>query len=364
MKKVVIFCGSYGQINYALQLIQKHRLDSSFMVVISDYPDLFQFFQIINEKVFQNVLNLVYLEEYKKRRTRGKNKVTKLLGAFPDIICEKRYLKKLFTKHFANVSNNQIFFISPGYSGITFYMIKKLRFRNSLIYISPPPPYLEEYIPRNPKDLAKLIISKIIYGSGLAASKISASKGFPCVSERYIKNNTQLTINAEQEGLMEGFDLSKFRVFDTGNYDIVYFDDNLIGNGYINDSVIFKRELTAIFNIITKYFPENKIAYKYHPGYSGDETIINTGTKLPSFIPAELLYNEKTQLYLSTFSWSIAHIEKGLAVSIANLITLKDNSIKEKMTQILINESKSKILFPKSLDEFEQIISNLQIRTD
>jgi hypothetical protein len=159
--------------------------------------------------------------------------------------------------------------------------------------------------------------------------------------------------------MMKNFDFSQFRIFDTDNYSIIYFDDGLIEGGYVRDREVFRRELSEIFNILAKYFPEKEIARKYHPGYGSDKTLIKIGDVLSDFIPAELLYNDNVKMYLSAFSFSLANVEKGLAVSLADLITLKDEETKNQLRQILITMSKSKILFPKSLDEFERIVSEV-----
>jgi len=62
---------------------------------------------------------------------------------------------------------------------------------------------------------------------------------------------------------------------------------------------------------LSKYFPENEIARKYHPHSPGDKTMIKTGDVLPDFIPAEFLYNDNVKIYLSLFSGSIANVENG-----------------------------------------------------
>jgi len=360
MPNAIIFCSSYGQITYALQLMLQNIRERSVTLVLSDFPDLFRFFDTINKKTFNNEIDIIHLEDYLKNRVSGTGRWQKIIGAIPDMILERRYLKKLWRQHFASQENGDVFFISPGSNGLVFYMIDRLRKNNRLVYVSPPPPYLDEYIPVNPKDLAKLIVSKVIYGWGLAVSRVTTYNGFPCISSRFVNHHAHRVIDSEAEGLMKSFDYSRFRVFETGDYDVIYFDDNLIGNGYTKGSLLFKREINAIFNILAKYFPQQKIAYKYHPGYSGDETLIETGVKLPSFIPSEFLSPGKTRLYLSAFSWSIAHTKTGVAVSIGNLITFQSDIVRNKLADALIAESHSKVLFPRTLAEFEQIVAGLK----
>ena len=153
--------------------------------------------------------------------------------------------------------------------------------------------------------------------------------------DKFMKEKVDRVIEQEEKNeTMKDFDLSRFKIFEVGNYSVIYFDDSLFEAGYITDKDVFKRELSEIFNILAKYFPEKEIARKYHPGYPGDKAMIKIGDVLPDFIPAELLYNDNIKMYLSPFSFSIANVEKGLAVSIADLITLKDEKIKNPLSQV------------------------------
>ena len=111
---------------------------------------------------------------------------------------------------------------------------------------------------------------------------------------------------------------------------------------------------------LSKYFSEDEIAFKCHPGSSNDNGLIKIGTELPSFVPAEMLYSDNVKMYLTVSSYSIVNVEKGLAVSLVNLISFKDDITRSNRKQILIQNKKSKILFPESLDEFERILMNLK----
>ncbi|MBW1672884.1 MAG: hypothetical protein JRJ45_04425, partial [Deltaproteobacteria bacterium] len=155
-------------------------------------------------------------------------------------------------------------------------------------------------------------------------------------------------------------DPSRFKeIFDTGKYSVIYFHQDLLLEGYISNGDTFRRELAEIFNILSKYFPENRVALKYHPCYPGDKTMVTYGEAMEDFIPGELLHNDNVKMYLSLFSYALANVRKGLAVSIANLITLRDDETREQLKEMVIGISRSEILFPKSLDEFEEILMKL-----
>jgi hypothetical protein len=362
MNRIVIFCENYGEIKRTLYLVTHNCRDCPISIVIPGNHDLFKFFQVINERVFNNTINLIYLERYLPRRAEAKG-INKIFHVLPDIIRERRYLGGIFDQYFAQLQGCEVFFSSRGFNCYSFYLIKKLCKRNRLVYISTIPPQvppMQKYIPTNFTDLASLIILKLTYGWDITLGKFPHLKGFAYVPDKFIKEKVGRVIDwKEMNEMMKNFDFSQFRIFDTDNYSIIYFDDGLIEGGYVRDREVFRRELSEIFNILAKYFPEKEIARKYHPGYGSDKTLIKIGDVLSDFIPAELLYNDNVKMYLSAFSFSLANVEKGLAVSLADLITLKDEETKNQLRQILITMSKSKILFPKSLDEFERIVSEV-----
>jgi len=64
-------------------------------------------------------------------------------------------------------------------------------------------------------------------------------------------------------------------------------------------------------------------------------------------------------MYLGINSLAIANVEKGVAVSLMELVTFKNDAVKEGLMDILIKTSRSKVLFPKSLEEFEQILTKV-----
>ena len=364
MSEVVIFCESYTQINNALYLATQNRHDNPITIVISGNHDLLKFFQAINERLFHGKMDIVYFETYQAGRIKG-SQIKRALHVLPDIIKERRYLKGLYNKHFAKMRGAQVFFSSRYWGPYTFYLLKKLLKTNKLVYV-PDPSYdvllpIDKFTPTNIADLAGLAIAKLIFGHDIIMGKLPYVKGFSGMPDKFINEKVERVIDRqEQNEMTKDFDLNRFNIFDVGNYSVIYFDENPIRCGYPISENTFKRELAEIFGILSKYFPENEIARKYHPHSPGDKAMIKTGDVLPDFIPAEFLYNDNVKVYLCIFSGSIANVENGLVVSIADLISLKNAKHKAELKEMLIRRSRSEILFPKSLDEFERILINLK----
>jgi len=360
MGKTVLFTTNYGGIEKALYLA---RNNCPITLVIPYNHDLFKFYQAINEKVFHNTINLIYVEPYQSRSAKA-SWINKILHIVPNIIRERRHLKKIFDKYFAELEECEVFFSSRSSCGPLLYLLKKLIKRNTLVYIDTSTPHwnpMRQYTPTNIIHLVRLIRGKLTYGRDIALGKLPHTKGFLYMPYKFIQKQVDRVISREEINEMtKGFDLSQFRIFDAGNYSVIYFDQALVEGGYVTDGDTYRRKLTQIFDILSKYFPEKEIARKYRPNYRGDKTLIRIGDVLPDFIPAEFLYNENVKMYLVVGSTSVAKLEKGLAVSVMDLVSFKSDKIKEHFKKVLMQLSRSEILFPKTLDEFERILIDLK----
>lgn len=363
MREVVIFCNAYTQIEIALYVATHNWHDCLITIVMLGHPNLFKFFKVINERLFHNTIDIIYFEGYQPRRAKAKG-VKKALYLLPDIRKEKQYLKGFFDEHFAGLKGAEVYFSGKGFGTYAFYFMKKLSKTNRLVYVHCQGEELtiEEFTPTNLIDLADLVINKLIYGFGIAMGRLPHIQ-FPCIPDKFLKKEVAETIDHEARNeMMKDFDLSRFKeIFDIGNnYRVIYFDQYLVEVGYVTDRDTYRRELTEIFNVVSKYFPKNEIAHKYHPDYDGDETGIKIGNVIERFMPAEFLYNDNVKMYLSITSCSIANVEKGLAVSLADLITFRDNETRNQLKELLMRMSHSEILFPKSLDEFEKLLIGIK----
>jgi len=63
---------------------------------------------------------------------------------------------------------------------------------------------------------------------------------------------------------------------------------------------------------------------------------------------------------MTVFSSAISNIDKGIVISLFKLITVREKHIQASIIDRLIKMSKRKILFPESLDEFENILIDLR----
>lgn len=362
MKEVVISVDAYPRIRNALYAVTQNYPKYPVTILIAGNSDLLKFFSVINEKLFNSELNLEYFDLFQtapeRVTARGLKRIPYILR---DIVRERRYMKELYNKHLKRFNDADVYLFNRGY--IDFYLARRLRKRNRLVYISSYPTAVtpEQYNPTGLADIVKLVIANLVYGRGIALGRLPHSKGHPHMSDRFLKKEIDAVIPDEKrDEMMNDLDMSRFRVFDVARYSVIYFPQSLIETDYIVDKDTYRREVGEIFGIISKYYPENEIASKYHPGYpEAEKTVVKTGDVLPDYIPAEFLYNDGVKMYLGAFSSAIANVEQGLVVSIMDLISFKSNEMKETIKKILVDMSRSEILFPKSLEEFEKILISI-----
>jgi len=361
LEEIVICANSYLQYKSALYIATHNYQKRPITILIPGNPDLFKFFNLINEKSFHNALKLIYFEPFhpdpRRARASGLNKVVYVLS---DIIRERRYLKEAFQKYLCGIEGCELYFLDRG--PMQFSLAKKLSNRNRLVYISPYDTQVapRQYAPTNINYLARLIIFKLTYGCGIALGKLPhRAEVFPHMSARFLEKEFRRVIDGEErDEMMKGFELSQFKVLDVSRYRVIYFFDD--ASDYSGSEDAFRKELACIFDTLRKYFPESAIAYKYHPGYRREGALTEIGDVLPDFIPAELLYDDNVKMYFGTCSAAMSNVEKGLVVSILDLISFKNSEIRERLKEILINMSRSEVLFPKSLDELEEILISLR----
>ena len=124
-KSVVILCESYASIAYPLYRLVNEK-NTQIIICIVSVEDLFMFFNVLNEKVFNNKLKIIYYPGFTPVWDQKKG-INKLLKIFTDIIRERRQLKQFYDNHFAHMEDVDILFTSPGYNGVKIYILDKVK---------------------------------------------------------------------------------------------------------------------------------------------------------------------------------------------------------------------------------------------
>jgi len=360
MKSVLMFCESYDEIKSCLHFCKHHiKQNHIITVVVFGNYDLSKFLDEINDRVFYHRINVLYLELFKGKASEGIG-INRVFDHITNIIKARKYYQELYVNHFATFKGADVYFFTRYYTPYNFYLLKKLVKNNKLIFmcVLDWEDRIRKHILRSIYELMSLTKLKLIYGFGMTIAKLPHAN-FPYMPDNFISKEVDRVISLEEtEELLADFDFNEFNIFDSGHYSIIFFEQPLVDADRVQDAGVFKRELDEIFSVLTRYFPEKEIAIKYHPTGHSDKNTIKTGVVLEDFIPAELLYNDNVKMYLSFSSGSLANVEKGLAVSLIDLISFKDKDAKKFIKENLVKRSRSEILFPQSLDEFEDILIN------
>lgn len=355
MKDIVVICQAYTQINNAVYLLNNNWQQCSITLIILNLKNLNKFFKVVNEKVYDNTINVIFIERFKVSRVPGRKIINKFY-VIPDIIREKQYLKTAYNKYFFYLKGAQVFFSSRHFSDYALYMLRKIDRSNNLTYIPDPaadllPLYTSQ--PSNITDFVRLCICKLVFSWDIGMVEFLGSR-FPIIPEKFMLKKVHRIVSREERDIMlKDVNYSNFNIFNADKYDVIYFGHNAKGVRASQD--VLKYELDKVFSLLNKFFTESKIASKYHPGRVND-TIIKVGVILEDYIPAQFLINKTTKLFISIFSTSLTHVEKGTVVSLLDLISVRDQELKRSLKERLIKASKEKILFPKSLDELEKIL--------
>ena len=361
-RSAVLFCDNYTQVFRTLHIASSGRY-KDITVVISQFEALYKFFNLINEKTFDNKLKIIFPQPY----VSPFSKIPWVLKPWyltGDIIRQRRYFREVYKKYFSGFGDVDIFF-GPGYAGLQVTLLSRLAAEYRVIYFSPDPASrMVGYLPRTLREWALWFIYKGIFGFSTGMGRVPNVpylKAFVYLPEKTIRAKAAEVIDWEGRAeMMKSFDAARFRLSEGERYKVMYFHDDFVEAPYsgVNEATV-NRELNEVFQVLLKYFKPEEIATKFTPA-SAPRQRPQIGEILPSFVPAELLYNDNVIIYLSIASGAIFNVDKGNAVSLLEMITFEDDTLKKQVRQALHDRKKSNILFPKSLDEFEQIVVKLK----
>ncbi len=365
-KETILLCGVYPQINNALYVAWKQHQNGHVTLVIYENQNLLKFFREINDKVFHSAIDIKFIEAYRPRNSKSSGWPGKLFNVFWNIWGERRYLKAAYDLNMAGIQQADVYFFRRYFCGNEYFWLNKLKRKNSLIFM---PSLSYDYLgikkapPANLWELAHLLRWKLAYSSGIAMSRHPLGLLVPYIPDEFLEKNVSRIIDGEdREKMLRELDMQAFRVFSADRYDVMYFHDDLITSGYITDSSSFNKLLVDIFELLGRYFPENRIGRKFHPSIAEGEMEKPFGIRIPDYIPAEFLFNDNVKVYLGISSMALANVENGQVVSLIDMVTFKDEATGKGLKDIITRAGKTAILFPRTLEEFERIIEKAASR--
>lgn len=358
MPETVLLCEAYGEVKSCLHVARESiKRERQVTVAVFENGDLFRFFREVNDRAFGGDLKLVFCgsPERKTAKSRG---LRRLFQHLLEPARVRSYYRKFLARYFTPLTGAEVYFFTRYFNPYTYYLLKRLHKTNRLVFMSVIDygDSLKVHQPRSVTEFLSLAKLKLGYGTGIQVADLPHSR-FSLIPEKLIRDSVDEVISLKETGeILDGFKWDELKMVDSSRFRVIYFDQPLIKSGRVPSAEGFQRELNAVFSVLGRHFSAGEIAIKYHPLHGSDKSAITAGTVLEDYIPAELLYHPNIRLYLSFSSGSLANVEQGLAVSLLELVSFRDSTAREFIKETLVQRSRTRILFPKSLEELEDII--------
>ena len=353
MKPVYVFCESYVKLRNTLFVLeQNYRVDRASVVVLRNNQDLLRLFRMLKDSRYGDLLEIIHLSHLQRDNTIG----VKWIDAVSDLLAERKYLRALFAEHFEGVEDTTVYFFCRWFNPYTFYMLKRLKQDNRLIYMYPKE-YEEvditEVHPDGFRTWARKLRLKCLYGSGITLAEIPTHQ-FAYIEDGFLDTVDKHIPRSERNRLMREFSLSG--IIEHLDYDVVFYDtlDQYLKK-YVDDLEGYREVVTHVFEVLLKYYDRSRIGIKYHPGGEPPMDMSEYGEVVPRFLPGELLNKEGTIL-LGIASTCIGNANAGYPVSLIELFDYRDEATESALKAVFVDRSTSNVVFPNTLDEFEDII--------
>lgn len=358
-KRNLIFIESYDEIRQCLFIIKKNLvLGNEVIVVVSMNNDLYKFIAELNNRVFDNKVRLLFWGFHRNNKC-ADGFGRKLLNHIHVIIREKRLLNKFYQNYLLSVVDAKVYFFTRYCNPYDYYFLKKLYKRNylTLINVVDFKKYISAFYPKNITDVWRYCRIKFIYGFNISLIQLPHGV-YGYIPDGFIRQAVKTEIEVEEgERYLKDFSLDEFKVFNAQNFKIIYFDQPLVPKRV--EKKEFKYKLDSIFHIILKYFKESNLGIKHHPEWKSDRSLFSVGIEIEDFIPAEFLYSENVKVYISFSSGAIVRIKKGIVISLLDLMVFRNEREKIFVKERLVQRANTKILFPQTMAEFENILKSI-----
>lgn len=357
-KEILIFCQAYTQIKVSLCIISKNIENSSIIVIIPSIYNLYKFFVLLNKRSLDNKINVLYIERYNTEKPIKRN-IWYLIFFLSHLLKEKKYLNTFYNTHLRKYNNTTLYFFSRHFTDYSFSFIDKLKLKNDLIYIPDKAADLlpeDSSYPNNIYEFMRLLICKIIYTKNAVLIDVVGEKVIS-ISSKYLDRYTFRRISRKKRDIIiESLNMNQFKLFNKAQYDVLYLGHNALN--IRSSKKEWEKTLMAIYDVLRKYIPENKIASKMHPGRINDISV-NMGKELDPCIPAEFLFNENIKIYITPYSSSISTLKNGIVISLIDMIPTNNYELRSKYKERFKAMGLIDYYFPSSVNDFEGLLKSI-----
>ena len=265
---MLILAQSYPHVKNVLYLIDRYINDATeIKLLVFQNRYLFDFFNEINNDHFNSQLNINFIPKYKD--------VTKYTFLKFSLLPEKLFLYNIYNKYLKNDTSKTVYFFSKSFTDYGYYFLKNLHRNNKIIHMLDPSVDIYDISDGKAdsiKSFFQLMYAKLLLGRHIVYGE-TGRKGFHkffTISDKYYNKIVKKTIlHEERDELQRNFTLSKYALPKYRNLKVIYFDKDVVKDGLCDD-LQFQNEIEEIFQIISKFVPNDKIGLKYKPNRTTD----------------------------------------------------------------------------------------------
>ena len=321
---MIVFVQSYPNLLNTLYLLTNSFIYEKVIVYVINNRNLYKFLEI-SKKHFTKKIDIRFINE-------DEISFVSIYDFIKSFIQIKLSINRISNK--IKHENSDIFFFSRAFTTLGFFLVKKTKKNNQLIYI--PDPGCDVYKlsdskPNDFKEFILILIYKFLYGKelvfGNAGKKLNIKYFFKISDKYFFKIADYIFTIEERRRLQSQFNLEMFANKNQKKYSVVYFDKDMLRDKLCNE-FLYKNEIIKIFDLLKKYIAKKDLAKKYKPGRTTEEnkSIIEYGDLIDDYIPAELLINDNVKVYLGMTSIAMANIKKGNIISLVNMVNYLDQN--------------------------------------
>jgi len=195
------------------------------------------------------------------------------------------------------------------------------------------------------------IAMKFVLGLDMIYYRAEEKAPFLGINQDFLKKYNIKEYEPNKSSKEMFFELTKEHKIRYGNHDNLFIDDDLLG-------ITKTGEMEKFYEVFNKLSYD--VAIKRKPlarGAKGEED--EEKNAFPVYVPVELLFNSVNKNVISICSTALipaSQLGNLNVISLINLVEWNDEAYKKQYIKYLEKESKNKILFPKSFEEFEKLL--------
>ncbi len=342
---MLLLVESYDEIAPCLKVLtQALSAGRPVRIIVVFNANLHKFFTVLNERRLDGAVSVSLIP-----RTVGRSVCS--------VFRQRSELRRLWRDDLHAVRDSDVVFFTRYSNPATHVLLRRLAACNRLTLMAVFDLAAQIRPFRFPVTLNEVLFwghRRLTYGRPPQLIRYSG-KLYEYIPDRFISKHVDIVSSAaETAEFAADVDLRDVDVFGANQFRLIYFDQPLDQSGRVT-SEEFRTKLTRVFEVIGAVFEPHEVGIKYHPMLGSTEGVA-TGTVIEDHVPAEMLYDDGVQFYVSFSSGSIARARNGVVISLLDLMTFRDDEAKHTIKSRLVERAVSEVCFPGTFEELAALL--------